>query len=110
MPCDSCILKNIKNSVASAGIEAKIYTHPVGIYGHGSGMMVGMWDKQKFVPGTGEHPLYPNTVYAIEFGVYHTVPEWQDKKVYLGFEDQGVFTKKGADFVDGYPKKYYVIK
>ncbi len=104
------ILKNIKKSVKSAGIEAKIYTHPIGIYGHSSGMMVGMWDKQKFVPGTGEHPLYPNTVYAIEFGINHTVPEWQNKKVFLGFEDNGMFTKDGANWVDGYPKSFYLIK
>lgn len=104
------ILQSVLKKSAAEGIEAKVYTHPVGNYGHASGMMVGRWDNQEFIPGTGEHPLHPNTVYAIEFGVYCTVPEWQNAKVFLGFEDQGVFTKEGANWVDGYPRNYYLIK
>ncbi len=104
------ILKSCLEKSKSEGINAKIYTHPVGFYGHGAGMTVGMWDKQDGVPGTGEHPLYPNTVYAIEFGVKASVPEWDNKEVYLGFEDQGVFTESGANFVDGYPRQFYLIK
>ena len=73
-------------------------------------MMVGMWDKQEFVPGTGEHPLYPNTVYAIELGVSYTIPEWDNRETYLGLEEQGVFTENGIDWVDGYPRTYYLIK
>ena len=104
------ILKNSLVKAKTEGIEAKIYTHPVGNFGHASGTMIGRWDKQDSLPGTGEHPLHVNTVYAIEFGVTCTVPEWQDKKVYLGFEDQGVFTGNGANWVDGYPRSYYLIK
>ena len=103
------LLSTLKKAKAE-GIETKIYTHPVGIYGHSSGMMVGMWERQEGVLGTGDHPLYPNTVYAIELGVSYNVPEWQNKNVYLGLEEQGVFTDKGADWVDGYPRNYYLIK
>ncbi len=104
------ILKSTLEKTKAEGIEAKVYSHPVGIYGHASGMMVGRWDNQDSLPGTGDHPLYPNTVYAIEFGVTCMVPEWDNAKVYLGFEEQGVFTKDGANFVDGYPKSFYLIK
>ena len=92
------------------GIRGTIYTHPIGFYGHGSGMMIGMTEKQEFVPGTGDHPLYPDTVYSIELSATATIPEWENARVSMGVEDEAVFTKDGARWVDGYPRKLYLIK
>jgi len=92
------------------GIEGSIYTHPIGFYGHGSGMMLGMTEKQSFVPGTGERLLYPNTVYSIELSASHLVPEWGNVRVSMGLEDEAIFTKDGARWADGYPTKIYLIK
>jgi predicted small secreted protein len=74
------------------GIEGSIYTHPIGYYGHGSGMMLGMVEKQSFVPGTGERPLFPNTSYSIELSASHVVPEWGNTRVSMGLEDEALFT------------------
>jgi len=104
------ILNSALLKAKAEGIDAKIYTHPIGIYGHSSGMMVGMWERQEFIPGTGEHPLYPNTVYSIELGVADAVPEWSGAKVYLGGEEEAVFTEKGVDWIDGYPRTFYLIQ
>ena len=104
------ILRSALNKAEAEGLKPRIYTHPIGIHGHGSGMMVGMVEKQDFVPGTGGHPLYPNTVYAIELSATYEIPEWEHAAVTLGFEEQGVFTKEGADWVDGYPRSFYLIK
>lgn len=92
------------------GLNPRIYTHSVGFYGHGSGLTIGMVEKQDFVPGTGEHPLYPNTVYAIELSVTGEIPEWNNAKITFGLEDQAVFTKEGCRWVDGYPRTFYLIK
>jgi len=92
------------------GIEGSIYTHPIGFYGHGSGVTIGMTEKQSFVPGTGDRPLYPNTVYSIELSASHVVPEWGDSRVTMGLEDEAIFTKDGARWADGYPTKLYLIK
>jgi Xaa-Pro aminopeptidase len=95
----------------SEGIEGSIYTHPIGYYGHGSGMTIGMTEKQSFVPGTGEHPLFPNTVFSIELSASHVVPEWGDTRVSMGLEDEAIFTKDGgARWADGYPVRLYLIK
>lgn len=91
------------------GLRPIIYTHPIGPYGHGSGTMIGMTDKQEFVPGTGEHPLHENTVYALEFSAASDVPEWGGVEVRTGFEEQAVVTEKGARFLDGYPQTLYLI-
>jgi Xaa-Pro aminopeptidase len=94
----------------SEGIESSIYTHPIGFYGHGSGMTMGMVEKQSYVPGTGEHPLTPNTVYSIELSAAHLVPEWGNARVSAGLEDEAIYTKDGARWADGYPSKFHLIK
>jgi Xaa-Pro aminopeptidase len=104
------ILVSALQKAKGEGIEGSIYTHPIGFYGHGSGMMLGMVEKQSFVPGTGEHPLYPDTSYSIELSVVHTVPEWGNMKVSMGLEDEALFTKEGARWADGYPSRLYLIR
>jgi Xaa-Pro aminopeptidase len=104
------ILKSILDRGRAEGLRPTVYTHPIGPYGHGSGTMIGMPEKQEFVPGTGEHPLHENTVYAMEFSVAGDVPEWGRVEVSMGLEEQAVFTAEGARFVDGYPRSLYLIR
>jgi Xaa-Pro aminopeptidase len=105
------ILKSILERGRAEGLNPTVYTHPIGPYGHGSGTMIGMPEKQEFVPGTGEHPLHPNTVYSIEFSVAGTVPEWGGVEVSMGLEDEAVFTAEGgARWLDGYPRTLYLIR
>ncbi len=104
------ILLEATRKAKAEGLIPRIYTHPIGIHGHGSGMMVGMPEKQEWVPGTGEHPLYQNTVYSIELSSGYNVPEWDNELVTLGFEEEAVFTKEGVNWVDGYPRTFYLIK
>ncbi|MEO1081216.1 MAG: M24 family metallopeptidase [Pseudomonadota bacterium] len=103
------ILKAILARGRAEGLRPIIYTHPIGHYGHASGTMIGMTDKQEFVPGTGDHPLSVNTVYAMEFSAAADVPEWGGVEVRTGFEEQAVVTPDGARFVDGYPRSFYLI-
>ena len=98
------------NQGRDEGLNPKIYTHPLGIHGHAAGTTLGKTDKQGGVPVRGDYPLHPNTVYAIELSVAHNVPEWDNARVGMGLEDGGVFTKDGADWIDGYPRKFYLIK
>jgi Xaa-Pro aminopeptidase len=104
------ILASILERGRAEGLRPTVYTHPVGPYGHGSGTVIGMTEKQEFVPGTGEHPLHMNTVYAMEFSVAGNVPEWGGVEVSMGLEEQIVVTAEGARFVDGYPRSLYLIR
>ncbi|NNM05258.1 MAG: aminopeptidase P family protein [Gemmatimonadetes bacterium] len=104
------ILGSILERGRAEGLRPRVYTHPIGPYGHGSGTMIGMTEKQEFVPGTGEHPLFANTVYAMEFSVAANVPEWGGVEVSMGLEEQAVVTAEGARFVDGYPRELYLIR
>jgi len=87
-----------------------IYSHPINYYGHGSGMIIGFPERQEAFKGTGEHPLYPNTSYSMEFSVSATVPEWNNQVVRLAVEEDMIFTKNGAHFIDGRQEKLYLIK
>jgi Xaa-Pro aminopeptidase len=104
------ILNSIVERGRAEGLRPRLYTHPIGPYGHGSGTMIGMPEKQEFVPGSGEHPLHVNTVYSMEFSVAADVPEWGGVEVSMGLEDEVVFTTEGARLIDGYPRTLYLIR
>jgi Xaa-Pro aminopeptidase len=104
------ILRAILQRGRAEGLRPTVYTHPIGPYGHGSGTMIGMPDKQEFVPGTGEHPLHADTVYSIEFSAAADIPEWGNVEVSTGFEDEAVFIGGAARWVDGYPRAFYLIR
>ena len=104
------ILKIVLERGEAEGLQPWMYSHPVNYYGHGSGMTIGRTDNQEFLQGSGEHPLYPNTTYAMEFSVKGEVPEWGNKEVSMGFEDNVIFDGEKTELVDGYPQKLYLIK
>ncbi|MEZ4797720.1 MAG: M24 family metallopeptidase [Flavobacteriaceae bacterium] len=94
------ILLKALNEAKAAGLRPSIYTHPLGSYGHSSGPTIGMWDAQGGVPGAGDYPLYPNTVYAIELNTTVTIPEWQ-RDIRIMFEEAGFYGEEGFRYVNG---------
>jgi len=104
------ILKICLERGRSEGLNPVIYSHPVNYYGHGSGMMIGFTERQEAFKGTGEHPLYPNTSYSMEYSVSAAVPGWNNDTVSLGVEDDMIFTKEGARFIDGRQEELYLIR
>jgi len=95
------VLKASLEQAKAEGIDATIYTHPIGYHGHGAGPAVGMWDKQEGVPGTGDYPIKPNTCYAIELNAKVNLPEWNNKTIRVMLEEQAVFTDEGVRYMDG---------
>ncbi|GAB5400094.1 MAG: M24 family metallopeptidase [Aureisphaera sp.] len=82
------------------GMRPSIYTHPLGTYGHSAGPTIGMWDSQGGVPGTGDYPLYPNTVYAIELNTTVSITEW-NKDIRIMLEEAGFYGENGFRYVNG---------
>lgn len=97
-------LEDAKN----AGLRPSIYTHPLGLYGHSSGPTIGMWDSQGGVEGTGDYPLYPNTVYAIELNTTVEIPEW-GKDIRIMLEEAGYWGDEGFSYVNGRQTKMLLI-
>jgi len=97
----------IKDS-KEVGLRPQIYTHPLGLYGHSAGTTFGMWDSQEGVNGSGDHPLYENTVYAIELNAKVYIDEWQ-KDIRIMLEEAGCFGTKGFRYVNGRQKDLILI-
>ena len=92
------LLKSLEQGKAE-GLKPSIYTHPLGLYGHSAGPTIGMWDSQGGVPGTGDYPLYENTVYAIELNATVTLPEWK-KDIRIMLEEAGFWGASGFKYVN----------
>jgi Xaa-Pro aminopeptidase len=95
------------------GLRPLIYTHPVGFHGHGAGCQLDARPLGRAPEGIEkqmEYPLYYDTVYAIEFSSTTSVPEWGGQDVRIGFEENGVFTSKGCEWVDGHQIDLLLIK
>ncbi len=101
------LLKSLEKGRAE-GLTPAIYTHPLGLFGHSSGPTIGMWDSQGGVPGTGDYPLYENTVYAIELNTTVTIPEWK-KDIRIMLEEAGFWGPEGFRYVNQRQKELITI-
>jgi len=92
------------------GLRPSIYAHPLGVHGHAAGPTIGLWDKQGGVPGPGDYPLFPDTVFSIELNVRASVPEWNNQDVQIALEQDVAFTRSGTVFLDKRQTALHLIK
>jgi Xaa-Pro aminopeptidase len=102
------ILKAALDQAKKEGIEASIYTHPIGYHGHAAGPTIGLWDQQNGVKGSGDFPLHFNTAYSIELNAATEIPEW-NKTIRIMLEEDGFFSEKGFRFIGGRQKEILLI-
>jgi Xaa-Pro aminopeptidase len=76
------------------GIEGTVYSHPVGLHGHGAGPLIGLWDYQDGVAGRGDARVIPSMWYSIELQATTPVPEWNGQRVRMAQEEDAII---GAD-------------
>ena len=104
------ILATALGSAQNEGIEATIYTHPLGFHGHGAGPTIGLWDQQGGVPGRGDYPLQAATVHSIELNAAVAVPEWGGKKVRMMLEEDAYFDGETVAYLDGRQTELLLIR
>ncbi len=102
------ILSTALDRAESEGIQATIYTHPIGYQGHGAGPTIGLWDQQGGVPGKGEYPLYPNTAHSIELNAEVSIPEW-GRSIRIMLEEDALFDGEQVRFIDGRQERFYLV-
>ncbi len=76
------------------GIEGTLYSHPIGLHGHGAGPLIGLWDYQDGVPGRGDAQVIPSMWFSIELQATTPVPEWDGQRVRMPQEEDVIV---GAD-------------
>ncbi|MEP7000684.1 MAG: M24 family metallopeptidase [bacterium] len=91
----------LRSSLARAkaeGLDATVYSHPIGVNGHGAGPLIGLWDYQDGVPGRGDAKVIPSMWFSIELQATTPVAEWGGQPVRSAQEEDVMI---GAD---GVPK------
>lgn len=76
-------------------LDGTMYSHPIGMHGHGAGPLIGLWDYQEGVPGRGDVPVIPNMWYSSELQVTTRVPEWGSQPVRVAQEEDFVIGTDG---------------
>ena len=90
------ILRASLARMRSEGIDGTVYSHPIGLNGHGAGPLIGLWDYQDGVPGRGDARVIPRMWFSIELQATSPVPEWGGQLVRSAQEEDVVI---GADGV-----------
>jgi hypothetical protein len=88
------VLRASQARMRAAGIDGTIYSHPIGLHGHGAGPLVGLWDYQDGVPGRGDGWVIPRMYYSIELQATSAVPEWGGQQLRSAQEEDVII---GAD-------------
>jgi hypothetical protein len=84
----------------AAGLDPSIYSHPIGLHGHGAGPAIGFWDNQNADP-RGDRPVNASTAWSIELTTYSAVPEWGGQRVDFRTEENAFFDGKSVRYIDG---------
>jgi Xaa-Pro aminopeptidase len=77
------------------GINGTLYSHPIGLNGHGAGPLIGLWDYQDGVVGRGDAKVIPSMWFSIELQATSPVPEWNDQPVRMAQEEDAIIGGDG---------------
>jgi Xaa-Pro aminopeptidase len=102
------VLEAARAITGAQGLNATIYSHPLGYHGHGAGPSIGFWDNQNADP-RGGRPVHPNTAWSIELNVRHAVPEWGGQMVEFRLEEDAYYDGQAVRFLDGRLDRFHLI-
>ncbi len=94
------VLALARAEAIAAGLDPSIYSHPIGLHGHGAGPAIGFWDNQNADP-RGAGAIHANTAWSIELTTYAAVPEWGGQRVDFRTEENAYFDGTRVRYIDG---------
>lgn len=103
------VLKAALDTASDEGIQAMIYSHPLGYHGHAAGPTIGLWDMQGGVPGKGDYRLYDNTCYSIELNIKQSVPQWAGQIVRIALEEDAILENGEIRWLHGRQTEFHLI-
>lgn len=89
------------------GIQAMIYSHPVGAQGHGLGASI---DFRRGIAGGAEERFRLGSYMSIELNTSTAVPEWDNQMVTMMEEDDAHMTENGYQWFRPRQTEFYLIK
>src|SRR5215207_9562321 len=89
------VLASVLTKMKAEGLNGTMYSHPIGMHGHGAGPLIGLWDYQEGVPGRGDAKVIPSMWYSSELQVTTPVPEWGNQPVRVAQEEDFIIDAEG---------------
>ncbi len=89
------ILAASRARMRAGKIDGSIYSHPIGLNGHGAGPLIGLWDYQDGVAGRGDAKVIPGMWFSIELQATTPVPEWSGQPVRMAQEEDAIVDANG---------------
>jgi Xaa-Pro dipeptidase len=94
----------------AAGIEAMIYSHPIGTQGHGLGPSIDFRSGLRSDSTRAGTRLRPGSYMSIELNTATPVPEWGGKTVFVMMEDIAELTPTGYVFFRPRQETFYLVQ
>jgi Xaa-Pro dipeptidase len=91
------------------GIEAMVYSHPIGTQGHGLGAGIDFRAANRSDTTALNSRLRLGSYISIELNTGTPVPEWGGKKVFVMMEDDAHLTPEGFRFFRPRQEQFYLI-
>jgi Xaa-Pro aminopeptidase len=89
------ILAAVRARMKAKGIDGTVYSHAIGLHGHGAGPLIGLWDYQDGVAGRGDAKVIPSMWWSIELQATTPVPEWGGQPVRMAQEEDAIIDRDG---------------
>lgn len=96
------------DQMAVDGIEAQIYSHPLGNQGHALGASIDFRSSRRTDMSPAKR-LRNGSYIAIELNTKSSIPEWDGQKVYVMQEDPAFLTAEGWRFFVPRQESFYLI-
>jgi hypothetical protein len=91
------VLASVLERMQAQGIDGTMYSHPIGLHGHGAGPLIGLRDRQGGVPGRGDARVIPSMWWSIELQATTPVPEWDNQPVRMAQEEDMIIDAAGRN-------------
>jgi hypothetical protein len=105
------VLASSRARMKAMGIDGTVYSHPIGVHGHGAGPLIGLWDYQDGVPGRGDGKVIPSMWYSIELQATTPVPEWNNQPVRSAQEEDVIIDAAGnVRWALARQSKYWIVR
>ncbi len=91
----NAVLATVLAQMKAEGLNGTMYTHAIGMHGHGAGPLIGLWDYQDGVPGRGDHPIIPSMWFSAELQVTTPIAEWGGQPVRIAQEEDFILDAAG---------------
>ena len=93
------------------GLNACLYSHPIGYNGHAAGPTIGLFDKQQGVKGkNGSYPMHNNTAYSLELNCAFKLEELGNTEFIMGLETDVLFTNDTVYYLAGRQENFHLVK